>query len=264
MHGLTVERDHHGAGEYTHTPAVLTLSLTLGSSLTLEQIADGRRWLGRSARGSINVMPAGLPRTFRHRDGCTFACVTIPEPADTQLRPLLAVRDEPLRLLLEAVLAEHEDGATTRLFRDAIAQAIVARLVALDGRRTEETARGLPPVAIARVVELMRAHLADDLSVDDIARAANLSAAHFSTLFRVSFGEPPHHHLIRLRVERATALVEQGMDPASAASAVGFYDQSHLARHMRRLLGVTPGMIARARRSAKDRPAHRTNVRDGR
>lgn len=259
---LVVELDHHAAGEYVFTPAALTLSLTLGASLTLEQVAEGRRWSGRSSRGSINVMPAGSPRVFRHREGCAFACVTLDGELDRSLRPRLAIRDEPLRLVLDALLAENRAGPPTRLFRDAIGEAIIARLVTLDGRAPEPVVHGLPPHAVQRVIEFMQAHLADDISVDALARIANLSPAHFSTCFRASVGEPPHQHLVRLRVERARGLLERGLDPASAALAVGFYDQSHLARHMRRMLGVTPGAIARARRSSKDRPEPRTNVRD--
>ena len=47
------------------------------------------------------------------------------------------------------------------------------------------------------------------------------SAAHFSTRFRHSTGEPPHRFHTRLRVERARDLLERGMDPATAAVDVG-------------------------------------------
>jgi AraC-like DNA-binding protein len=59
--------------------------------------------------------------------------------------------------------------------------------------------------------------------------------------------------VLRLRVERARTLLQQGMDPLSAALATGFCDQSHLARHMQRTLGITPGAPARAFRAAGGR-----------
>ncbi len=260
--GLRVDNDHHLGGEYIFTPNELTLSLVRGPALTLEQIVDGRRWLGRSTRGTINVMPRGATRVFRHHDGCEFACVTVPGELD--VRPQVALRDDPLRLVLEALVAEADTGEATRLFRDGIALAIVARLQALDRRAPDAPSHGLAPACLARVLEYLDAHLRDDVSVDTLARLANLSPAHFSTLFRNSFGEPPHQHMLRLRVERARVLLEGGTDPSAAAFAVGFYDQSHLSRHMRRMLGVTPGMIARARHSSKERPERRGNVRDPR
>jgi AraC-like DNA-binding protein len=43
------------------------------------------------------------------------------------------------------------------------------------------------------------------------------------------------------RVERARRLLLDGRSPAEVATATGFYDQSHLTRHFRRLVGVPPG-----------------------
>lgn len=107
-----------------------------------------------------------------------------------------------------------------------------------------------PSTPMSRVLAFLDANLADDLSVDELARIAGLSPGHFSTMFRIAVGESPHRHLVRLRVERARALLLRGDSPADAALAVGFCDQSHLARHMQRLLGITPGALARAYRSA--------------
>jgi AraC family transcriptional regulator len=134
------------------------------------------------------------------------------------------------------------------LFRDAVGQAVLARLLELDRNAPALLAHGLPPASVTRVLEYLHAHLAEDLSVEDLSSVAGLRPAHFSTLFRTTFGEPPHQHVLRLRVERARELLEHGADPSAAALTVGFYDQSHLARHMRRFLGVTPGRIARASR----------------
>jgi AraC family transcriptional regulator len=244
---LQVARDHHAAGEYKFVPDELTLSLVTGQPLSLEQDSEGRLWVVRSTRGSINVMPAGIPRVFRHRQGCSFACITVPGVRALSVRPALALRDEPLRLILEGLVAAADSGDDTRLFRDAIGFGVVARLLHLDGRPPAPTAHGLSPRALSRVVAYLDAHLADDVSVEDLARVAGLRPAHFSLQFRRSFGEPPHRHMIRMRVERAKLLIEQGLDPAAAAVAVGFYDQSHLARHMRRMLGVTPGQVASVR-----------------
>jgi AraC family transcriptional regulator len=241
-----VARDYHAGGEYAHTPDALWLSLTLGGPLALEQLTDGRLWSGRSIRGTINVIPPGVPRVFRHREGCHFACVTI--PSQRELRPYCALDDAPLRRILESLVAAADAGEASRLVRDAAAHDILERLDALDGQPRKPVGHRLAPATAARLMAYLDARLAHDVSVDELARTADLSPAHFSVLFRASFGEPPHRHILRLRVERARVMLEQGADPAAAALAVGFYDQSHLGRHMRRLLGVTPGAISRARR----------------
>ena len=84
-------------------------------------------------------------------------------------------------------------------------------------------------------------NLSQDISLRDVAAVAGLSASHFKSLFRESVGLPVHQYLIRRRVERAKSLLGEGKMPISQiAFETGFAHQSHLARHMRRLLGVSP------------------------
>ena len=59
----------------------------------------------------------------------------------------------------------------------------------------------------------------------------------------------PHHYLTQKRVERAQDLLAQtDLSLSEIACAVGFSDQSHLARHFRHTLGVTPGQFRWAQR----------------
>jgi AraC-like DNA-binding protein len=66
----------------------------------------------------------------------------------------------------------------------------------------------VPPARhLLRARDLVDARYADPLNVDDLARAAGLSRAHFSREFRRAFGEPPHVYLLTRRLERAAALL---------------------------------------------------------
>jgi AraC-like DNA-binding protein len=58
--------------------------------------------------------------------------------------------------------------------------------------------------------------------------------------FRSVYGMPPYAYLTQVRIEEARKLLRQGVPPAEAALAVGFFDQSHLSRHFRRIVGVPP------------------------
>jgi len=89
------------------------------------------------------------------------------------------------------------------------------------------------------------------MSLEHLARRQGLSVGHFSTLFRRSVGTSPYRYLSAARVARVRKLLDDGVSIAAAASAAGFYDQSHLTRHFKSLLGVTPGQYRlRRRRSA--------------
>ncbi|HKB51958.1 MAG TPA: AraC family transcriptional regulator [Solirubrobacterales bacterium] len=66
----------------------------------------------------------------------------------------------------------------------------------------------VPPARhLLRAKDLADARYFEPLGVDDLARAAGLSRAHFSREFRRAFGEPPHAYLLTRRLERAAALL---------------------------------------------------------
>jgi AraC-like DNA-binding protein len=65
-----------------------------------------------------------------------------------------------------------------------------------------------PPARhLTRAKDLADSRYFEPLDVDDLARAAGLSRAHFSREFRRAFGEPPHAYLLTRRLERAAALL---------------------------------------------------------
>jgi AraC family transcriptional regulator len=94
---------------------------------------------------------------------------------------------------------------------------------------------------LRRALSYIEDNLGQDISLRDIATVAGLSVSHFTPLFRETVGLPVHQYLIRRRVERAKDLLSQSKMPISQiALETGFAHQSHLSRHMRRLLGVSP------------------------
>jgi AraC-like DNA-binding protein len=73
-----------------------------------------------------------------------------------------------------------------------------------------------PPARhLLRARDLADARYFEPLGVDDLARAAGLSRAHFSREFRQAFGESPHAYLLTRRLERAASLL-RGTDRSVA------------------------------------------------
>jgi AraC family transcriptional regulator len=100
---------------------------------------------------------------------------------------------------------------------------------------------GLPPYHLKYAIDYMREHLAEDIDVANLARSIKLSQSHFTYLFGRSTGKSPYQYLLQLRVDRAKELLKLGdLSIAEVAISVGFYDQSHLTKQMKRLLGFTP------------------------
>jgi AraC-like DNA-binding protein len=95
--------------------------------------------------------------------------------------------------------------------------------------------------AVRRVKEHVEAHLSESIDLPHMAAVAGLSVFHFAREFRRATGVTPHGYVTRRRVERAQELLaHSGLHLSDIASAVGFFDQSHMARHFRQILGTTP------------------------
>ena len=101
-------------------------------------------------------------------------------------------------------------------------------------------------------LEWMNAHDGVLTGLADLAAAANMSVTHFRRLFCETFGETPAKYAMRLRLNRARALLEETDDTvASIATDVGFYDQSHFVKAFRRIYRTSPD----AYRKRHGRPA---------
>ena len=95
-----------------------------------------------------------------------------------------------------------------------------------------------------RALRLAYAYLANrperNIGLDELAAAAGIGKFRLVRLFRERTGLPPHAFQIAHRIRRAQRMLEAGETIARTALATGFADQSHLHRHFRRSLGMTP------------------------
>jgi AraC-like DNA-binding protein len=118
--------------------------------------------------------------------------------------------------------------------------------------RTVPRSFGVERLALKRVCDYLTEHYAENISLDFLARIANLSPFHFSRVFSEQFGMPPHAYQTQLRVLRAKTLLRQGLAISQVASETGFADQSHLTRHFKRLVVVTPGQYILNSKNVQD------------
>ena len=93
----------------------------------------------------------------------------------------------------------------------------------------------------ARVVDFMRANLAERVTLDALAAVAGLSPFHFLREFRRAHHVTPQQMLMALRLFDAKQRLARGEAAAMVAAAVGLTDQAHLTKALARRYGVTPG-----------------------
>jgi AraC-like DNA-binding protein len=100
----------------------------------------------------------------------------------------------------------------------------------------------VPPARhLLRAKDLADARYFEQLDVEDLARAAGLSRAHFSREFRRAFGEPPHTYLLTRRMERAAALLRNtDHSVAEICFSVGLQSVGSFTTSFKRTYGVTP------------------------
>ncbi|NMG10089.1 AraC family transcriptional regulator [Brasilonema sp. UFV-L1] len=95
--------------------------------------------------------------------------------------------------------------------------------------------------AVMRVREYLEAYFEQDTSLEQLAHLTNLNPSYLVRVFRKEIGLPPHAFQTQVRIRRAKALLLQEQSISEVALAVGFADQSHLTRHFKRYVGITPG-----------------------
>jgi AraC-like DNA-binding protein len=99
-----------------------------------------------------------------------------------------------------------------------------------------------PPARhLLRARDLADARNGQPLEVDDLARAAGLSRAHFSREFKQAFGVSPHAYLLTRRLERAAALLRvTDRSVAEICMDVGLQSVGSFTTSFKRMFGQTP------------------------
>lgn len=116
----------------------------------------------------------------------------------------------------------------------------------LAGALSRERDDGLRWMNVAR--DFLHAHFAEKLSLRRIAGAAGVHPVHLCRAFPRRFGTTVGEYLRALRVDDAARRLEATEQSiAEVALETGFDSQSHLTRHFRARLGITPAAY-RARR----------------
>jgi AraC-like DNA-binding protein/ligand-binding sensor protein len=98
------------------------------------------------------------------------------------------------------------------------------------------------PPAVTKAREWIAAHCEDSVSLASAAQAVNLSAKHFSDVFRTATGIPFVEYVGRVRVEKAKNLLgNRQLRVSEIAFEVGFQSLSQFNRVFRRHVGKSPG-----------------------
>ena len=99
---------------------------------------------------------------------------------------------------------------------------------------------------LRRAKDFMDREYSSPLDVPAMARTALMSPAHFSRKFRAAYGETPYSYLMTRRIERAQALLREGLSVTDACMAVGCTSLGSFSSRFTEIVGVTPSQYRAA------------------
>ncbi|EKO5122896.1 AraC family transcriptional regulator [Vibrio fluvialis] len=133
------------------------------------------------------------------------------------------------------------EKSDNRLLRETLVYASLVKLMARHGKTPPK------PVEMSKAQQqltLVKEFLDDfpqaDVSLEELAKLAGISPFHLVRAFQKQFGFPPHAYQIQARLRYARTLLNAGHSISDTAQECGFHDQSHLHRHFKKAMGITP------------------------
>jgi AraC family transcriptional regulator len=160
--------------------------------------------------------------------------------------------DIPLRNIVNLLATEARNGGPSGLpYAEHLAHALALRIVALEhGLAGPECilVNAIRPTGLQRVIERIETEPTRDFDIQSMAILSGYSRSHFLRTFHRSMGCSPHQYVLRLRLERAKAMMhERSFSLLEVAFRCGFSSDAHLSRAFRQRFGVSPGEYRRRR-----------------
>ncbi len=147
-----------------------------------------------------------------------------------------AVLEQDIKRL--EILTHEYDTDESDIERSLVMALILNQLVLLE-KHTKPKRRITPE--IQSLIEWMGENLAEEISLDDMARQINFSTSHFRTLFKQQVGTSPGSYLLDLRSKEATRLLRSTLIPIKEiASLTGYKDLTHFYHAFKLLHKTTP------------------------
>ena len=206
----------------------------------------GRR---RVTAGQAVILPPDVPHAYEadRDDPWTLWWFHLTGPdVGSVIRAAGMTADNPVRhvrnlyqvvsLMTEVVRWIERDSTTPSLLAASGAAWHALTLLAADRGIADEATD-----VIEQSAEYLRTHVAEPVSVSQLAAMASLSPSHFAALFKRRIGYPVLQYQTMLRMSRARELLDTTTRTIATVSAeVGYSDSFYFARQFKRIHNVTP------------------------
>lgn len=151
------------------------------------------------------------------------------------------------QLALALAQDDSEDPAWL-LAADYYLDALLVRLASTSHYGVDVAAERLPlaPSTVKRVRDYILAHLAEQITLDDLASVAGYSRYHFVRAFRDATGHPPYGYVITQRIAHAQQMLLASNDSVAAiAHDCGFATHAQFSKKFKEIVGTSPAAFRR-------------------
>lgn len=220
----------------------------------IELMTGGRGWI-EAGGDLVEVLPGDLiwqcagDRTITRSDEddpyrCLAVNVTVDEAAPRPAPRLTRWADlDEVRSFTRQAVRWAVDEA---IDRHALLAWVYGTLLFQTRLAERQDDQGDLPPGLVKARGLIDARYAEDLSLDDLAAAADWSTAHLHAEFRRHLDTTPHRYLNERRIRAARhLLITSDQQVSEVAGACGFSSAAVFCRIFRKETGTTPGEYRR-------------------
>ncbi len=214
-----------------------------------------RDW--QTADSNILMVPAGMTNSTVWTGDAEFSILTLCpkfvrevayesiDPDRVEQMPQFGAVDRLIYQIGLSLKADISAGYPTgKIFGESAATMLAARVLQQHSVRIPKLASdedGLSSYTLRQVLNYIRSHLSQDLSIIDLAQVAGMSPYYFLRLFKKSMHVTPRQYIIQIRIDRAKELLRsRELSIADIALQCGFTSQSHFTNIFRQLTETTP------------------------
>lgn len=239
------------------------VAINLHGVTCIERRLDGSLRKATFCPGETFIQPRSAPRSYVWSSPGQTLHIYLPNLLLNVIAPEITSRDpasihfreqfvfnDPFIYQIGLSLVEelHNSGCTGIIYAESLLMVLTLYLLRKHSMIAEclpTTSKPIVKHSLQRAIDYIKENLSQNITLENLAAVVNLSPYYFARLFKEEIGIAPHQYLIQQRVERAKQLLIEGnLSLAQIANCVGFADQSHLSRHFKQHLGLSPKALA--------------------